>query len=132
MDKFVTEQRNLLALEREAEVEEANTLQSQTSLKELCQKGVALQKLLVGGQVTGLYGRTVVTFTSRLVGQELPAHSLTSGDIVGIRGTEKSEADLSGVITSVGTASLAVAFTESVEEVNLEDNNLYSLVKLAN
>jgi len=132
MDTFVLEQRRLLALEREAEVEEANILQSQTSLKELCQKGVAVQKVVVGGQVTGLYGRTVITFTSRVVGQELAAHSLTSGDIVGVRGTDKTESEMSGVITNVSPSSLAVAFTESGEEVSMDETSLYSLVKLAN
>ena len=132
MDTFVLEQRRLLALEREAEVEEANILQSQTSLKDLCQKGVAVQKVVVGSQVTGLFGRTVITFTSRIDGQELPAHSLTSGDIVGVRGAEKTEADLSGVITKVSPTSLAVAFKESGEEVSMDETSLYSLVKLAN
>eukprot|EP00092_Neocalanus_flemingeri_P015084 GFUD01016295.1.p1 GENE.GFUD01016295.1~~GFUD01016295.1.p1 ORF type:complete len:986 (-),score=401.27 GFUD01016295.1:749-3706(-) len=132
MDTFVVEQRALLALEREAEVEEVNILQSQTSLKDLCQKGVAVQKVVVAGQVTGLYGRTVITFTSRVVGQELSSHSLTSGDIVGVRGAENAKADLSGVITSVRPTSLAVAFKESGEEVTMDETSLYSLVKLAN
>jgi len=132
MDSFVLEQRRLLALERDAEVEEANILQSQTSIKELCQKGVAVQKVMVGGQVTGLYGKTVITFTSKVVGQELPAHTLTSGDIVGVRGTDRSESEMSGVITSVKPSSLSVAFTESGEESSMDETSLYSLVKLAN
>jgi len=134
MDSFISEQRRLLALEREAEVEEANILQSNTSIKELCQKGVAVQKVVVGGQVTGLYGRTVITFTSRVIGQELPAHSLTSGDIVGVRGAERTESEVSGVVTWVSPTSLGIAVqvSEVGEENSLDESCLYSLVKLAN
>ena len=95
METFVLDQRRLLALEREAEVEEADILQSQSNIKDLCQKGVAVQKVVVEGQVTGMYGRTIVTFASRIVGQELPAHSLTSGDIVGVRGNDSTECNIS-------------------------------------
>ena len=132
MDTFVFQQKRLLALEREAEVEEANALQSQTSIKELCQKGVAVQKLVVEGQVTGLYGRTIITFTNKTVGQELPAHSLTSGDIVGVRGSDNTEAEISGVVTAVRATSLAIAVSEQGEEARIDENSVYSLVKLAN
>jgi len=132
MDSFVLEQRRLLALEREAEVEEAIALQSQTSIKELCQKGVAVQKVVVEGQVTGLYGRTIITFSSRTVGQELPAHSLSSGDIVGVRGSENADTEISGVVTAVRPNSLAIAVSEQGEEARIDENSVYSLVKLAN
>ena len=82
MEKFVTRQKELLALEREAEVEEAALLLERVPLRDLCQRGLALQRLAVASVRTGLYGRTLVTFAS---GTELPAHTITSGDIVGIR-----------------------------------------------
>ena len=104
MEKFVSEQKKLLALERDAEIEESRLLQSSVSLRELCQKGVAVQKLVVGGQATGLYGRLVITWVSRLPGSnhELPSHNITSGDIVGVRqgsgqaGTSSDMENISG------------------------------------
>ena len=69
MDKFLLEQKQLLGLEREAELEESRLLQANVSLKELCGKGVAIQKLVIVGQATGLYGRLIVSFGSRHHGQ---------------------------------------------------------------
>jgi len=132
METFVLDQRRLLALEREAEVEEADILQSQSNIKDLCQKGVAVQKVVVEGQVTGMYGRTIVTFASRIVGQELPAHSLTSGDIVGVRGNDSTECNISGVVTVVKSTSLAIAMSEQGDEARLDESSVYNLVKLAN
>lgn len=129
------EQKKLLALERDAEVEEASCLRSKTSLKDLCDKGVAIQKLVVDGVVTGLYGKTVITFTNRIVGQDIPAHSLSSGDIVEVKETNNDTAeakDYSGVVTNVKQGSIAVAFSESGEEIQLHGISTYNLIKLAN
>ena len=136
MDKFVIEQKKYLTLEREAEIEESRLLQSNVSVRELCQKGVAVQKLVVGNQATGLYGRLVITFVSRTPGhnQELPSHNITSGDIVGLRegsGSEQLE-NVSGVVTKVTSSSISVAFSESFEQINFDASSQYSLIKLAN
>ncbi len=85
MEEFVTRQKELLALEREAELEEAAQLLEGVPLRDLCQRGLALHRLSVAGTRTGLYGRTLVTFTSSA---EFPAHTITSGDIVGVRDKE--------------------------------------------
>ena len=82
MEEFVSRQKELLALEREAELEEAAQLLEGVPLRELCQRGLALQRLSIAATRTGLYGRTLVTFTSV---SEFPAHTITSGDIVGVR-----------------------------------------------
>ena len=139
MDKFVEDQRKFLALEREAEIEESRLLQSNISVRELCQKGVAVQKLVVGNQATGLYGRLVITFVSRTPGnnQELPSHNITSGDIVGLRhGSGQSGSDqvenVSGVVTKVTSSSISVAFSESFEQISFDASLQYSLMKLAN
>ena len=85
MEKFVADQKQLLSLERDAELEESRLLKANVSLRDLCQKGVAIQRLVVGGQATGLYGRLVLTMVSRVHKQELAAHTITSGDIVELR-----------------------------------------------
>ena len=85
MEEFVTRQKELLALERGAELEEAAQLLEGVALRDLCQRGLALHRLSVAGTRTGLYGRTLVTFTSSA---EFPAHTITSGDIVGVRDKE--------------------------------------------
>ena len=115
MEKFVSEQKRLLALERDAEIEESRLLQSNVSLRELCQKGVAVQKLVVGGQATGLYGRLVITWVSRLPGSnhELPSHSITSGDIVGVRpgsGQAATSSNFENVSGSDGNEILRIPF----------------------
>jgi hypothetical protein len=83
MEQFVARQKALLALEREAELAEAAQLLERVPLRELCQRGLALARLCVAGARTGLYGRTLVTFAAGAT--ELPAHTITSGDIVGLR-----------------------------------------------
>lgn len=139
MEKFLLEQKHLLALEREAELEESRLLQANVSLKELCGKGVAIQKVVIVGQATGLYGRLVVSFGSRHHGQELASHNITSGDIVALRqstggqsGAEQDLENVSGVVTKVSGLIVSVAFSESADHLNLDDTALYSLVKLAN
>ena len=133
MEKFVAEQKELLSLERDAEVEEARLLRSSVSLRELCEAGVAVQRLVVGGQATGLYGRLVVTLVSRgQHGADLAAHNITSGDIVELRTTQADLDQCSGVVTKVTSSSIAVAFSETFEHVNIDSSLVYSLVKLAN
>ena len=133
MEKFVAEQKELLSLERDAEVEEARLLRSNVSLRELCEAGVAVQRLVVGGQATGLYGRLVVTLVSRgQHGADLAAHNITSGDIVELRTTQADLDQCSGVVTKVTSSSIAVAFSETFEHVNIDSSLVYSLVKLAN
>ena len=112
MEKFVAEQKELLSLERDAEVEEARLLRSSVSLRELCEAGVAVQRLVVGGQATGLYGRLVVTLVSRgQHGADLAAHNITSGDIVELRTTQADLDQCSGVVTKVTSSSTISLFS---------------------
>jgi hypothetical protein len=104
MEEFVTRQKELLALEREAELEEAAQLLEGVPLRDLCQRGLALHRLAVAGTRTGLYGRTLVTFTSSA---EFPAHTITSGDIVGVRDK--------GTGCSCCICSLALLLTQNID-----------------
>jgi len=129
MDDWVARQRELLGWEREAEVEEAGELQLRAGLNQLCHSGLALRQLVVVGTNTGLYGRTIVTLSSRQAGRELAAHCITPGDIVAM-GMEP--ASPTGVVTQVRNSSLAVAFTEEAEQLGLEEHEQFNIVKLAN
>ena len=129
------EQRRLLELERTAELEESRVLVSSVSVRELCERGLAIQRLVITSQATGMYGRVVVTFSGRSSGQrELPAHNISSGDILAVRtsGAAVTGDEPSGVVTSVTSTAVSVAFSESAQELSLEDSQLYCLVKLAN
>ena len=60
-----------------------------------------------------------------------------TGDIVGVyigSGQNDSGNDqcCSGVVTSANAFQICLAFQESLEELNLDDNLKYNLVKLAN
>ena len=136
MEKFVADQKQLLSLERDAELEESRLLKANVSLRDLCQKGVAIQRLVVGGQATGLYGRLVLTLVSRVNNQDLAAHTITSGDIVelrpGLSQSQELSENCSGVVTQVTSVSVSVAFSETIEQLGLDTGLMYSLVKLAN
>jgi len=132
MDEFVRRQRELLELEKEAELEESALLLENTSVRELCHQGLALQRLWISGSRTGLYGRTIVTFSTRnsLV---LPANSLSSGDIVGVikQGAETVRPDISGVVLEARSSSISVAFQDESEINTIKELDQCAIVKLA-
>ncbi|XP_078665044.1 DNA-binding protein SMUBP-2-like isoform X2 [Branchiostoma floridae x Branchiostoma belcheri] len=137
VQKFVKKTVRLLELERQAEIEETRLLQDQVSPKELQRRGVCLLKLGVVEQSVGLYGRSLLTLRPGHAGgaKELPSHTFTPGDIVGL--TPSSEArpgapQLSGVVSYVTTAAISIAFDESVDVLSLDGDALYNVVKLAN
>lgn len=134
LETFVAEQQRLLGLEREAEIAEARLLQGEASLRSLCHAGLALQRLQVEGEATGLYGRTLVKVVPQLPALELPSHSLGPGDIVAVRGLPPSDSPPpSGVVTKATARSLTVAFEEVAEQLAPEDRGRgLGLVKLAN
>ena len=95
------------------------------SLRSLCQAGLALQRLVIEGSSTGLYGRTVVTFGPSAPSTELASHSIGPGDIVGVRGLEQRQREEgeekkdppSGVVTRTSASKVTVAFEAGVEEL---------------
>ena len=125
------------------------------SLRSLCQAGLAVQRLVIDGSSTGLYGRTVVTFAPGAPSTELASHSIGPGDIVGVRGLEQRQKEEgeerkdppSGVVTRTSATKVTVAFEAGVEELEAaeqvvlvrekQSNNVLpqmslGLVKLAN
>lgn len=79
IEDFVNQQLELLNLEREAEIAESRKLQENVPAKQLQEKGVCILNLCVQGLRSGLYGRTIVTFGSKIVNKELPSSNLSSG-----------------------------------------------------
>ena len=85
---WLKQQRELLQLEADEEREETSELLRTSRQADLASAGVALLKLYLtsnNGQLsTGLYGKLSGTFTRYSSEDLLPAHRLSSGDIVGI------------------------------------------------
>ncbi len=79
LEDFVSQQLDLLNLERDAEIAESRRLQENVPAKQLQEKGICMLNLVVNGLRSGLYGRTIVTFGCKMVGKELPASNLSSG-----------------------------------------------------
>lgn len=133
VEEFVRKCRELLAIERQTEVDETKQLLEACSPKELQRRGICLLKLRIGNKKTGLYGRTVISFETFWPGNDLPSHSLSAGDIVGVyQGSDDNSGDAlsSGIVSHVNQASVNVAF--ETEQSQLDDDVQYRLVKLAN
>ena len=81
VEDFVRKQLDLLNLEKDAEITESRKLQENVSSKQLQEKGVCLINLSVQNLRSGLYGRSIVTFGSKITGKELPSTNLSSGMI---------------------------------------------------
>lgn len=157
-EDFVVQQLELLQLERNAEITESQKLLDSVSSKKLEEKGVCMMNLVINHIRSGLYGRTVVAFVSKVAGKILPATSLsngnpkiffafksinvelmtrcyTTGDIVGIfLNSSASHKDqvCTGIINSSKTSLIEVAIDVDVESIKLDDTDCFKIVKLAN
>ena len=81
MEDFIGRTEKLLALERQAEVEQCEELLSTQMIhdsKRLESKGLCITKLSISHQRIGLYGRHVITFTRRNT-KNLPCNRFTAG-----------------------------------------------------
>ena len=137
LDKFVALQSELLGLEREAELEQAEQLVANINDKDLEKRGIGLTKLSIGGKTVGLFGKTVLHLVKWRGGVELPANNLSTGDIVGLSPSSGAAASTeqqiaSGIITKIGPESVSVAFEETLESMDLDEDQLLKIVKLAN
>lgn len=158
LEDFVSQQLELLNLERDAEIAESRRLQENLSAKQLQEKGVCILSLVVQGLRSGLYGRTILTFGSKMAGKELPSSNMSSGiafsfssaftalyllknictgDIVGIFSNSSAsqlEKDqiCSGIVSCVKSNTIEVALDSDCENIDLDDNECYKLLQLAN
>uniref|UniRef100_A0A224YIC1 DNA helicase n=1 Tax=Rhipicephalus zambeziensis TaxID=60191 RepID=A0A224YIC1_9ACAR len=134
LDGFVEKHLALLELERQEEVEQNAKLQEKYSLKELQSKGLCITKLVLDCAHTGLYGRSVCKFRSCHHGAPLPSHGFSNGDIVGVvvASDAAREVICSGVVSSVASANITLAFDEGRDTLDADDGRIFNLLKLAN
>ncbi|XP_069752967.1 DNA-binding protein SMUBP-2 isoform X2 [Narcine bancroftii] len=137
MEAFVSQNLELLQEERAAEIEETREWQENVSVKKLQQRGVCLQKLQVASHRIGLYGRVLVCFEPRKyeASATLPSNNFGPGDIVGLydnRDSTPLDQLASGVVTHITQKSLTIAFDESSDQLNFDNDSSYKLFKLAN
>lgn len=141
VEEYVQKTLDLLDKERAAEIEETQTLLERLSAKELERRGVCLRKLQLRSHRSGLYGRMVAVFEpepkhkGKNSKEELPSCNITPGDIVGVGLTSSDPTDkplTSGIVLQMSAFSVSVAFDDSQEILELDDNASYKLTKLAN
>ena len=111
----------VLNMERDAEHEQSTGLLV-LPRDELVARGVAVVNLRIDEVSVGLYGRTIVEFTSvRPLGKEdtLPTHKLSSGSIVGVfdgnHAISPAGAAFVGTVCQVRPKYIQVLFDDSVE-----------------
>ena len=90
--------------------------------------------LLQCRQLTLLRSIRTVVDLRRARDQPLPAHAISSGDIIGISESSGSGGNQisSGVVTSVTQMAIVASFDESGESLELSSDGVYRAVKLAN
>ncbi|KAH9507926.1 DNA-binding protein SMUBP-2 [Bulinus truncatus] len=141
VESFVTKTLDLISKERDAEIEETQDLTERLSAKELQRRGICLLKLEIKSRRSGLYGRMVVAFGQKIgpgaksVKVELPSHNFTPGDIVGLGLTKSPPLDkpiATGIVSQVNPCEVCVAFDDSDDVFELDDDEVYKLTKLAN
>lgn len=118
ISSFVVEQRELLALELQADEEQDGDSEERTSH--------LLGNLEASDVSVGLYGRTVVRLNlwSEKPGNLLPAHRLTVGDEVEIRSKQKPKHGFpGGVISEVSDTHVAVALFSKTSSDNKKSSN---------
>eukprot|EP00400_MALV-I_sp_L67-5_P000339 gene339-716_t len=118
---YARSMREVLDMEREAEHEQSTGLLVLPK-DELVARGVAVVNLKVDEVSIGLYGRTIVDFTSvRPMGKEdsLPNHKCSSGSIVGVfdgnHPISPTGAAFVGTVSQVKPKVIQVMFDDTVE-----------------
>lgn len=111
--------KNLLDLERKAEIEENEALLSQYSFKDLERRNLALTKMTIEHVSTGVYGRILLHLTRQAKADDDTASMLrrfSPGDIVGLfqsgYGKEPGQEGAEGVIYRVSNKELVISFNE--------------------
>eukprot|EP00095_Tigriopus_kingsejongensis_P010403 maker-scaffold1716_size30199-snap-gene-0.9 protein:Tk10403 transcript:maker-scaffold1716_size30199-snap-gene-0.9-mRNA-1 annotation:"dna-binding protein smubp-2" len=134
VDRFLGQQERWLAMEREAELAQSRSLLEHLDAKELEKRGLALRQLVLASHRTGLYGRTILSLVSSHPNlPNLPAHSITSGDIVSLANAkENSSHQESGVVINVSSSAIQVSFESSLDAIKADLDDRLNITKLAN
>jgi ATP-dependent RNA/DNA helicase IGHMBP2 len=116
--QWIAAQQKLLGMERDAQLEQAVQALTTESAQSLESKGVTILKLFVDDVKSGLFGRTIIVLKD-VFGRELSSHSITSGDIVGIRftGAKAAAASSSSAGSQVAKAAAGTAATTTAREL---------------
>ncbi|PAA90624.1 hypothetical protein BOX15_Mlig002167g4, partial [Macrostomum lignano] len=130
-------QLELVSLERQEEMAAEQDL-LKSSARALQDKGLALHKIYLASQATGMYGRRVLEFETYQRAKDLPSHSIAPGDIVGIFHSQQEQQQIgSGIVTKVLARAVCVAMetdqassAASSGDGQLEVGYKYSVVKL--
>ncbi|PAA79867.1 hypothetical protein BOX15_Mlig022361g1, partial [Macrostomum lignano] len=137
LEEFVQRQLELVSLERQKEMAAEQDL-LKSSARALQDKGLALHKIYLASQATGMYGRRVLEFETYQRAKDLPSHSIAPGDIVGIFHSQQEQQQIgSGIVTKVLARAVCVAMetdqassAASSGDGQLEVGYKYSVVKL--
>nr|CAB3255538.1 ZF(AN1/A20like)-2 zinc finger protein 2 [Phallusia mammillata] len=137
MDEFVAKQLELLAEEHDAEIQENKTENTGIPFAALKRKGLCIPKLRISSLKTGLYGRTVTSFSSKTADKLLSSNTFSSGDVVQIcKPTNQVLSASNGIVLSVSTKQVSIAFDgaevrEILDSLQTNDNSI-TLLKVAN
>ncbi|CEG64601.1 hypothetical protein RMATCC62417_01544 [Rhizopus microsporus] len=141
MEKFIAHQRELIEIERKVDVEETIKLLSSYAPIQLQRRGIALVGLKITGMRTGLGGKSLIDLelaNPNILPPILPAHKITTGDIVGLDVYKKDKPSKnvdkwSGVVARVTESRITVALSQEIEdELPAELQERCQIVKLAN
>ncbi|KAL4211790.1 hypothetical protein CU097_006702 [Rhizopus azygosporus] len=141
MEKFIAHQRELIETERKVDVEETIKLLSSYAPIQLQRRGIALVGLKITGMRTGLGGKSLIDLelaNPNILPPILPAHKITTGDIVGLDVYKKDKPSKnvdkwSGVVARVTESRITVALSQEIEdELPAELQERCQIVKLAN
>jgi superfamily I DNA and/or RNA helicase len=119
--RFVEKQKDLLELERQAQLECQAEYLTKLTKQQLQQRGVALLNLREASRRTGLAGKLLVEYVGGFE-NELPAHhQIKVGDVVKIeragekaKASEEKEDAVSGIVAKVTATAITVSFKEDI------------------
>ncbi|MEY3162967.1 MAG: DNA-binding protein [Planctomycetota bacterium] len=117
VDAFVARQLELLAAERDAELQAERDAFDGTPDAQLEARGVLLRRLVLADQEPG-FGGGVLAVLRPGGGTELPSHRFGPGDVVRLRGGE-GVGPVQGVVTRVQREAISVALDD--EEADVPD-----------
>ena len=114
--QFLAHQRELLQLERQAEIAEGERLQTTRTDAELQARGICLLRLQVQDLEPGYGGRLHAVLRSSR-GLDLPAHKFTPGDLVAVRSNRDATPITTAVVVKCRSATITIALDD--EEADL-------------
>ncbi|RKP21246.1 P-loop containing nucleoside triphosphate hydrolase protein [Rozella allomycis CSF55] len=142
VQEFASQQRKLLEIERNYDVEERSRLLSTLTNNQLAQRGLAILKLKVESTATGLGGKMyfrLVTLESINSGEDLTNVDKTkSGDIVSVKWNKEDEKNkdltmnLTGIVYKVLQNKITIAFKDDVEFPDGFEEKTLKIIHLTN